>query len=233
MKAVKACEFPFDAKKQQICINPYHYDRVEYEVLPPIVVPRSSEYAPGFSFLSQTEDQSQNSERYMPNNVIYGNNDFNAAAAASSSRYTPISDYSSGQSSPLSGISNSSCSYSQQYNQCQLPQDQSYVNNAQLTQMNPTETVHVQVRYETPTFWATVAYYELNCRVGEAFRCNSNTDSVTIDGFTNPSGDNSNRFCLGQLSNVNRNSTVSIFGQTEENILSQYCLKSIQNIISD
>jgi len=31
--------------------------------------------------------------------------------------------------------------------------------------------------------------------------------SVIVDGFTNPSS-NSNRFCLGQVSNVNRNSTI-------------------------
>ena len=31
---------------------------------------------------------------------------------------------------------------------------------------------------------------------------------MIIDGFTNPSNKNNNRFCLGQLSNVNRNSTI-------------------------
>ena len=36
----------------------------------------------------------------------------------------------------------------------------------------------------------------------------ANNHSVIIDGFTNPSNKNNNRFCLGQLSNVNRNSTI-------------------------
>ena len=31
---------------------------------------------------------------------------------------------------------------------------------------------------------------------------------VYIDGFTNPTSKDNNRFCLGQLSNVNRNSTI-------------------------
>ena len=35
----------------------------------------------------------------------------------------------------------------------------------------------------------------------------ANGKSVRIDGFTDP-GANGNRFCLGQLSNVNRNSTI-------------------------
>lgn len=49
LKAVKSCEFPFSAKKADVCINPYHYDRVENQrVLPPILVPRQSEFAPGY-----------------------------------------------------------------------------------------------------------------------------------------------------------------------------------------
>ena len=31
---------------------------------------------------------------------------------------------------------------------------------------------------------------------------------IYIDGFTNPTAKDNNRFCLGQLSNVNRNSTI-------------------------
>ena len=61
------------------------------------------------------------------------------------------------------------------------------------------------VAYSEPKHWCNVVYYELNNRVGEAF-CASNT-SIIVDGFTNPSS-TSNRFCLGQLSNVNRNSTI-------------------------
>jgi MAD (mothers against decapentaplegic) family protein 1 len=61
------------------------------------------------------------------------------------------------------------------------------------------------VPYQEQPFWASIAYYELNCRVGEVFHCHST--SVIVDGFTNPSN-NSDRFCLGQLSNVNRNSTI-------------------------
>ena len=61
------------------------------------------------------------------------------------------------------------------------------------------------VCYEEPQHWCSVAYYELNNRVGETFQASSR--SVLIDGFTAPSN-NRNRFCLGLLSNVNRNSTI-------------------------
>ena len=61
------------------------------------------------------------------------------------------------------------------------------------------------VCYEEPQHWCSVAYYELNNRVGETFQASSR--SVLIDGFTDPSN-NRNRFYLGLLSNVNRNSTI-------------------------
>jgi hypothetical protein len=64
----------------------------------------------------------------------------------------------------------------------------------------------VLIAPQEPAYWASIAYYELNSRVGEVYHANNH--SVIIDGFTNPSNKNNNRFCLGQLSNVNRNSTI-------------------------
>ena len=67
-------------------------------------------------------------------------------------------------------------------------------------------SVDVQpVTYQEQRNWASVAYYELNNRVGEVFHATST--SVIVDGYTDPSN-NAERFCLGLLSNVNRNSTI-------------------------
>ncbi|CBY19251.1 unnamed protein product [Oikopleura dioica] len=61
------------------------------------------------------------------------------------------------------------------------------------------------VHYAEPKCWCQITYYELNHRVGVPFDCESK--AITVDGFTDPSS-GANRFCLGLLSNVNRNSTI-------------------------
>ena len=74
-----------------------------------------------------------------------------------------------------------------------------------LTALRPFLPDFRPVCYEEPQHWCSVAYYELNSRVGETFQAASR--SVLVDGFTDPSNSRS-RFCLGLLSNVNRNSTI-------------------------
>jgi len=63
----------------------------------------------------------------------------------------------------------------------------------------------VQVKYQEPPYWSSITYYELNQRVGEAFH--TTRSHVVVDGYTDPCM-NADRFCLGLLSNVNRNSTI-------------------------
>ena len=61
------------------------------------------------------------------------------------------------------------------------------------------------IAFQESCNWASIAYYELNSRVGEIFHCTQPV--ITVDGFTDPTS-GTDRFCLGKLSNVNRNSTI-------------------------
>lgn len=98
LKALECCEFPFGSKQKDICINPYHYRRVEtpgthvagehldfprfsaapsltcgfvFLVLPPVLVPRHSEFNPQHSLLAKFRNASLNNEPLMPQNATY------------------------------------------------------------------------------------------------------------------------------------------------------------------
>ncbi|CAH0390538.1 unnamed protein product [Bemisia tabaci] len=198
LKPLEHCQYPFSAKQKEVCINPYHYKRVESPVLPPVLVPRHSEFAPGHSLLPYQ----QLSEPSMPHNVCY-------SAAGFSQPTSPVSSANSNPHSPYQSSSLAETpppAYSApddpKHNAGRSPQSDHEQENMD-TGNNMTEVA--PVAYQEQPYWASIAYYELNCRVGEVFHCQPH--SIIVDGFTNPSN-NMNRFCLGQLSNVNRNSTI-------------------------
>lgn len=201
LKPIELCQFPFSAKQKEVCINPYHYKRVESPVLPPVLVPRHSEFAPGHSLLPFQ----QVAEPAMPHNVSYSGTGFSGGPSS------PISSVSSPSAasphSPYSpnGLTDDSATPSFTSSGAEESQP-SPTGDAVPIPMDTTTLAEVApVSYQEPPYWASIAYYELNCRVGEVFHCQAH--SVIVDGFTNPSS-NMNRFCLGQLSNVNRNSTI-------------------------
>ncbi|KAK1343166.1 hypothetical protein QTO34_015942 [Cnephaeus nilssonii] len=151
-------------------------------VLPPVLVPRHSEYNPQHSLLAQFRNLGQN-EPHMPLNATFPD-----SFQQPNSHPFPHS--------PNSSYPNSPGSSSSTYPHSPTSSDPG----------SPFQMPDVQaVAYEEPKHWCSIVYYELNNRVGEAFHASST--SVLVDGFTDPSN-NKNRFCLGLLSNVNRNSTI-------------------------
>lgn len=217
LKPLECCEFPFGSKQKDVCINPYHYRRVETPVLPPVLVPRHSEFNPQLSLLAKFRNTSLNNEPLMPHNATYPESFQQPSCTPFSTSPSNIYHHSpntvgypdSPRSSSEPGspyqitdtppppyipleIHGNQNRHSGDSSDCQL------VLQASNREFRP-------VCYEEPLHWCSVAYYELNNRVGETFQASSR--SVLIDGFTDPSN-NKNRFCLGLLSNVNRNSTI-------------------------
>ncbi|XP_004390022.1 mothers against decapentaplegic homolog 9 [Trichechus manatus latirostris] len=218
LKPLECCEFPFGSKQKEVCINPYHYRRVETPVLPPVLVPRHSEYNPQLSLLAKFRGASLHSEPLLPHNATYPDSFQHPQCSAflpsprlafSQSPCTASYPRSPGSSSePASPYQHSvdtpspPCATDAPGTQSGRPVDATA--DSHLVLSMPNEEFR-PVCYEEPQHWCSVAYYELNNRVGETFQASSR--SVLIDGFTDPSN-NRNRFCLGLLSNVNRNSTI-------------------------
>ncbi|XP_035309800.1 mothers against decapentaplegic homolog 1-like isoform X2 [Cricetulus griseus] len=184
LKPLDCCEFPFSSKQKEVCINPYHYKRVESPVLPPVLVPRYSESNPQHSLLAQFHNLGQN-EPHMPPNATFPD-----SFRQPSTHPFPHSSNSSYPNSP--GSSSSSSTY---------PHSRTSSDPGSPFQMPDVQAVV----YEEPMHWCSIVYYELNNRVGDTFQASST--SVLVDGYTDPSN-NKNRFCLGLLSNINRNSTI-------------------------
>lgn len=42
LRPIESCEYAFSLKKDEVCVNPFHYQRVETPVLPPVLVPRQT-----------------------------------------------------------------------------------------------------------------------------------------------------------------------------------------------
>ncbi|XP_077519307.1 mothers against decapentaplegic homolog 1 isoform X2 [Amblyomma americanum] len=215
LKPLECCEYPFSAKQKEVCINPYHYKRVESPVLPPVLVPRHSEYPPGGHAMIPSVYQ-QVPEPTMPHNVSFSAQGFSSptSVAAATTGTSAASGTTSAAGVPSPGPSIGSSAPNSPFGLPDTPppaysaQDDSQSATDDQPQSMDTSTVPPDVSpvtYQEPQYWCTIAYYELNSRVGEIFHAQNH--SIVIDGFTDPSNNN-NRFCLGLLSNVNRNSTI-------------------------
>lgn len=211
LKPLEICQYPFSAKQKEVCINPYHYKRVESPVLPPVLVPRYSEYPSGNVPHGLAPFQ-QVQEPSMPYNVSFPHG-FNSSTPSNSSPGSPFgipadtpppAYQTQDPNSPPCGITSGTPQNHADRANSEARMDTSPNNHIV---HNPSQSISdVQaVTYQEPQYWCSIVYYELNNRVGEAFQA-SHT-SIVVDGFTDPSN-NADRFCLGLLSNVNRNSTI-------------------------
>lgn len=229
LKPLECCQYAFDSKQKEVCINPYHYKRVESPVLPPVLVPRHSEFVPSHSMIHRGRD----SHNHMPPNAIYSaengmynasgrppplshfpgpvspQNHFNAPGSPdsynSSSPFQPPMSPDGSTASPGSPYSLPADTPPPAYDG-ERPENMDTNAPPPVINSNQHNRIDVQsVSYTEPREWCTIVYYELNNRVGEAYLAKST--SIIVDGFTDPSA-KFNRFCLGQLSNVNRNSTI-------------------------
>ncbi|MCL4154485.1 UNVERIFIED_CONTAM: hypothetical protein GTU68_001689 [Idotea baltica] len=181
LKSIESCKFPFVKKDCEVCINPYHYTRIEKPALPPILVPSYTQHYNPYqnsSNMSQyptthnsVTPMSSQYHQHQPYNTYIGN------GQTPSNTPPPI----------YSEVMNQESAMPMQYSHT--------VNTGYLT----------PVQYPEPSHWTNISYYELNDRIGDTFK--AQTTSVKIDGFTNPSSA-VDCFSLGCLTSLHRTSTI-------------------------
>ncbi|TKR64751.1 hypothetical protein L596_025239 [Steinernema carpocapsae] len=197
LRPVPDCHFPYDNKNQQyICINPYHYTRIEsspasltasYGMLSgvggsPSVSPPSNS-SPGYFQQQYYSPPPITTGQPIDINSHYGQNRFNSPESISTASPT---------SSAMSDDDDNSTmdyDYSSALESFPTPQGASPV--------------------VEPDYWCSIGYYELNSRIGQTFQVSM--PMAVVDGFTEPMGQSNQeyqRICLGLISNVNRNATV-------------------------
>lgn len=137
LRAIDSCQYAFNLKRDEVCINPYHYQRIETPELPAILVPRlispttnsnkpqqqpgsSPNYlnSPNSSFDSLLTSNTTVNLSSSPNNSCSSPQSSNLMVVAAPNSTTPFSSSASGNTfnqffSPTNSPSPSSCSTSQ------------------------------------------------------------------------------------------------------------------------
>jgi len=174
LKHLPNCQYAFDLKLELVCVNPYHYERV---------LARENEVHNALINGGSVVDQMGNQ---IQANIGYGNGMISPASSVTS----PVS----GHEHMVRPVPLNS--------QSQLQQLPSHITNVILNNSLDSQIPSFVPLEEKPENWCSVAYFEMDVPVGETFKVSSHLQSVTVDGYVDPSS--STRFCLGQLSNVHR-----------------------------
>lgn len=205
LKSLDHCEFGYQLKKDEVCINPYHYTKIE-QPLAYVLVPKNIPNLSPDSISQYPIDELSNA---VPHNIQYNALNLqqgpymDATLNQQIPANTTIMDSGNVSVSSVGSIPSTETPPPGYMSEDGDPMDQN--DNLSMSRLTPSPALDAQpVMYHEPAFWCSIGYYELNTRVGETFHASQ--PSITVDGFTDPS--NSERFCLGLLSNVNRNEVV-------------------------
>ncbi|XP_064388433.1 mothers against decapentaplegic homolog 3-like isoform X3 [Halichondria panicea] len=210
LRAIGQCQFAFSHKRDDVCVNPFHYVRVETPVLPPVLVPTNMHhdipvYRPplppddtlpaNMTLPPYTGDEPPTYHQSEDGNGLCVDSPPGPGSQFSSSGVgSPLSPSSSGpESIPPPSYDGASLFSTTLMGTEHIPP-------LSFTESPSPPFNYNFVHYVEPAFWCSVQYYEMKNSVGKMFQASNK--SFVVDGFTSPNC--LDRFCLGVLSNTER-----------------------------
>ncbi|XP_012696275.1 mothers against decapentaplegic homolog 4a [Clupea harengus] len=225
LKQVKYCQYAFDLKTDNVCVNPYHYERVVSAGIDISVLTLNSgpsgfmvkdEYDyEGPSSLPSAESHLQTIQH--PPSRSLAQEAFGTPALLPPTEASGSAATSSAFSSMSAGSTNGTSTWSRNSSfsgpTMPHPQNGHVQHHPPMPHPGQYWPVPIDVAFHlpisnhpAPDYWCSIAYFEMDVQVGETFKVPSNCPVVTVDGYVDPSG--GDRFCLGQLSNVHRTEAI-------------------------
>lgn len=223
LKSVPSCRWPAHIRElSEICVNPYHYSRVDHSTYPPVVCPRNNEFTnaspPPCSPMSYDSNYSsqQQSPPYpsrpnpqtSPYQLNFASDPYNFFGSQNSNQPLGLTTYHANQPSNGGyGGTNGQMEPMPNEENMQPTKSGSRVHSSPLPAYSvydqgsiPMDCGDYTQRAIDKDAWCRIDYLELNQKVGVF---SSSEPSITVDGFTNPEA--RGRFSLGTLSNPTRN----------------------------
>uniref|UniRef100_A0A8C4HV87 Mothers against decapentaplegic homolog n=1 Tax=Dicentrarchus labrax TaxID=13489 RepID=A0A8C4HV87_DICLA len=158
LKHVKYCQFAFDLKCDNVCVNPYHYERV---VSPGIDLSGLTLTSSGpSSGLIVKDEYDFDGPQSLPS-IDGGHSIQTIQHPPSGSRPAPSESFATPNLLPPAEASTSASTSS-------FPA--------------------IAAGSGTPDYWCSIAYFEMDVQVGETFKVPSSCPIVTVDGYVDPSG---------------------------------------------
>uniref|UniRef100_A0A6Q2YDK0 Mothers against decapentaplegic homolog n=1 Tax=Esox lucius TaxID=8010 RepID=A0A6Q2YDK0_ESOLU len=210
LKHVKYCQFAFDLKADNVCVNPYHYERV---VSPGIDLSGLTLSSSGtlmvkdeYEFENQPShsgaDGHHQTIQHQPSRPGGPQESFNSQTllpppeGSNTSLFETIPFVNGSFTPSVPHHPNGHLQHHQP-----MPHTPHYWLSHNEIAFQPPISNH-----PAPDYWCSIAYFEMDVQVGETFKVPASCPTVTVDGYVDPSG--GDRFCLGQLSNVHRTEAI-------------------------